>query len=99
MYSRADIEKIVRVKVKEEAVKHIADMLEEIQQHIVYETPTSNFTKRCAEECWVYAAGIGDSMNKEILTKTTIFQDFVKSVKSSPEYISKIREQKLDEIL
>jgi hypothetical protein len=99
MYSRTDIEKIVRRKVVDDAVGHISDMMEEIQQHLIFDTPTSNFTKRCADECWTYAAAIGDVMNKEILTKTTIFQDFVKSVKTSPEYISKIRAQKLDEIL
>ena len=37
-------------------------------------------------------------MNKEILTKTTIFQDFVKLIKTSPEYISNRREEKLKTI-
>ena len=99
MKTREEIEKLVRTQVKSEGVPHISDMLEGIQEYIFYKKPASKFMQLCADENWVYAAGIADSMNKEILTKTTIFQDWVKSVKTSSEYISKIREEKLNEIL
>lgn len=96
MYSREDIVKMVRIKVIDTGVDHISDMLEGIQNYIFYRKPTSKFMQLCADENWEYAAGIADRMNKEILTKTTLFQDFVKGVKTSPEYISKIREGKLN---
>lgn len=103
MYSRQDIERIVRTEVKTEGLKHISDMLEEIQRYLIYNAVspiyTSNFVKRCADESWDYAAGISDSMNREILTETTIFQEFVKSVKSLPEYISIKREIIINKLL
>ncbi len=100
MKTRKEIEDLVSKQVKTEAgIKHISDMLEGIQDYIMYKLPTSKFMQLCGDENWEYATGMGDFMNKEILTKTTIFQDFVKTVKTSPEYISKIREKKLNEIL
>jgi hypothetical protein len=97
--TRKEIEELVSRQVTPQGVKHISDMLEGIQEYIFYKKPTSKFMQLCSDENWKYAAGMGDSMNKEIVTQTTIFQDFVKMVKTSPEYVSKIREEKLNEIL
>lgn len=59
----------------------------------------SKFVELCASEKWDDALLIGDYMNKEILLKTPIFQNFVKSIKESSDYISTIREMKLKSIL
>lgn len=100
MKTRKEIEELVSKQVvTSEGIKHISDMLEGIQDYIMYKLPTSKFMQLCGDENWEYAAGMGDFMNKEILAKTTLFQEFVKTVKTSPEYISKIREEKLNEIL
>lgn len=99
MKTRKEIEELVNKHVTPEGVRHISDMLEGIQDYIMYKLPTSKFMQLCGDENWVYAAGMADIMNKEIVTQTTLFQDFVNIVKTSPEYISKIREEKLNEIL
>jgi len=57
---------------------------------------TSKFMELCSIEDWKYAAGIADRMNREILTQTECFHKFVKMVKTSPEYISIIRNMKLN---
>jgi hypothetical protein len=59
----------------------------------------SKFVELCVDENWNYASGVADSMNKEILTKTPLFQDFIRSVKTLPDYISITRENKLKNIL
>ena len=97
MISRHQIEELVRSIVKTEGVPHISDMLEGIQEYIMYKKPTSKFIQLCGDENWDYASNVADRMNKEILT-TPLFKDFVKKVKTSPEYICKIRSEKLNDI-
>jgi hypothetical protein len=80
IYTRKEIEVMVDKLVKSEGLKHISDMLEEIQDFLLNNKPTSNFCKQCAIGNWDYAIGVADKMNKEILTKTTLFQDFVRVV-------------------
>lgn len=99
MKTRDEIEKLVSKQVSDAGIKHISDMLEGIQEYIMYKKPTSKFMQLCSDENWGYAVAMADLMNKEILIQTTIFQDFVKIVKTSPEFISKRREEKLNEIL
>lgn len=98
--TRKEIESlVVRVGViKPEGIIHISNMLEGIQEYIMTRKPTSKFMELCGGEDWEYAKSMGDHMNKEILEKTELFQDFVRKIKTSPEYISKIREEKLNDI-
>lgn len=56
----------------------------------------SKFVELCCDKNWDYALFIGDRINKETLEKTTIYQDFVKEIKSSSEYISILRDKKLN---
>lgn len=113
MFSRREIENYVEIYVKQEGVRHISDMCEEIQNRIfsqvtdrLYYAPdkytqsraglrNSKFVELCSDENWEYAEGIADRMNKEILTQTECFKKFVKMVKTSPEYVSIIRNMKL----
>lgn len=64
-----------------------------------YGQRNSKFVELCCEENWDYALSIVDRINKETLEKTTIYQDFVKEIKSSSEYISILRDKKLNIIL
>jgi hypothetical protein len=90
---------VVRVGViSPEGIIHISDMLDGIQEYIMTRKPTSKFMELCGDENWDYATSIADNMNKEVLKKTELYQDFVKKVKTSSEYISKIRNVKLKEI-
>ena len=81
MYSREEIVKMTEKYVTSDGVRHISDMLEEIQHHMLTGRRNSNFVELCAKEDWVYAAGVADKMNKEILTQTPLFKDFVKDIK------------------
>lgn len=81
-----------------EDILHVSNMLEGIQEYIMTRKPTSKFMELCGDENWDYATSIADNMNKEVLKKTELYQDFVKKVKTSSEYISKIRNVKLKEI-
>lgn len=98
MLSRQQIEELVGKIVKIEGISHISDMLEGIQLYIMYKKPTSKFMQLCADENWEYASNVADRMNKEILTQSDLFQNFVKKIKTSPEYICKIRGEKLNDI-
>ena len=55
----------------------------------------SKFVELCADERWEEADLIGDRINKDTLSQTTIYQDFVKNIKSSGEYRSIVRNMKL----
>jgi hypothetical protein len=59
----------------------------------------SKFVELCASEKWEDALTMADYMNKVILEKTPCFQNFVKEIKASPDYVSTIREMKLRSIL
>ena len=102
--TRSDIELLVsniglnNPDTIKEDILHISDMLEGIQEYIMTRKPTSKFMELCGDENWEYASNIGDRLNKEVLEKTQTFQDFVKKVKTSSEYISKIRSEKLDNL-
>ena len=62
--------------------KHISDMLEDIQEHMMNKKPACKFVEVCAEEDWTIAERIADSMNKEVLQKKPrIFKDFVRDIK------------------
>lgn len=61
-------------------VLDITDLLEEIQNYILYNGHTCNFTKQCGDENWEYAYGIADRRIKELLKDTRLFQDFVERV-------------------
>lgn len=118
MYDRKQLRdfihsKIVGMTITDEAIRHVIDMLEEIQNRMfsvvtdrLYYTPdkstrdragqrSSKFVELCSDENWDYAADMGDRINKETLEKTTIYQDFVKLIKSSSEYVSIMRDNKL----
>lgn len=60
---------------------------------------SSKFVELCASEKWEDALSMADYMNKTILEKTPCFQNFVKSIKESSDYISTTREMKLRFIL
>ena len=60
--------------------------------------PVSKFQELCSHEDWSNAFGIADSMNKEILSETTLYQSFVKNVKQLPDYISISRSGKLNQL-
>lgn len=62
------------------AVKHIADMLDGIQEYLLYNKPNCKFVELCAEEKWERAISVADSINKEVLKNTTLFQTFVSVV-------------------
>jgi len=118
MYNRKDLVNFINSKttgmtVTDEAVRHITDILEEIQNRLfslvndrLYYTPdkfiqsragqrSSKFVELCADENWEYAMNMGDRINKETLEKTTIYQDFVREIKSSSDYVSILRDNKL----
>lgn len=97
MYSTEQIHEIVGNKlnakyssVSEIAKNHIVSMLIEIQSYLIDNAPCCKFVELCSNENWIYAKGVADSTNKQILTETTIFQDFVKVVG---------RERKINKIL
>ena len=79
-------------------ILHISDMLEGIQEYIMTGNPTSKFIQLCGDENWDYASSMGDRLNKEVLEKTQTFQNFVNKVKTSTEYISKMRNEKLNNL-
>ena len=82
--TRVEIEElVVRIGViKPEGIIHISNMLEGIQEYIMTRKPTSKFMKLCGDENWDYAICVADNMNKEILNKTGLFQDFVRKIKT-----------------
>lgn len=79
-------------------IQHISNMLEGIQEYIMTGNPTSKFMQLCGDENWDYASSMGDRLNKEVLEKTQTFENFVKKVKTSPEYISKMRNEKINNL-
>ena len=96
MYSREQIEKIVG-KWYDSITEyhpgddiHVCDMLEGIQDYLLYNKPPSKFMQFCAEEKWDGAYGVADQTNRGVLKATTIYQDFVRVVG---------REKKLNTIL
>jgi hypothetical protein len=50
------------------------------------------------DEDWESAEYFADSKNKEVLTVTDFYPTFVKKVKTYPMYISKRRNEKLNDI-
>lgn len=83
----------------DEGVRKLHPMLCEMRDYIMYNKPTSKFYKLCSNENWEKAEYFADNQNKEVLKKIDLFQSFVKKIKTSPEYISKTREEKLNQIL
>lgn len=94
MYSREQIEKIVSKWFIDNPTDgddiHVSNMLEEIQDYLLYNKPSCSFVKFCAEEKWDGAFGVADQINKGILKHSTIYQDFVRVVG---------RERKINKIL
>lgn len=54
-----------------------------------------SFVEAVHKEDWVKAKAVGDLWNKEAI-EDGLYQDFVKFVKTSSEYILKMREEKLN---
>lgn len=101
--TRIEIQNIAsKVVTNSDILPHAVDMMEDMYNHIFYREKFKNpckFIKLCIEENWEYAIAVGDSANKQILKQSKLYHNFVKSVKTSPEYISKIREEQLNKIL
>jgi hypothetical protein len=57
----------------------------------------SNFIKQCVLEDWKYATAIADPLNKELLGDD-FYQDFVRDVKNSSDFISMVRNIKLESL-
>jgi len=116
MFNRKQIEIFTSKYVNQTGLKHISDMLEEIQNRMfsqiqdkLYYTPdkftkdkagkrNSKFIELCANGNWKDALFIADARNKEILSGTPLFQEFIDKVKSSPGYIAIKRNMTLSSI-
>lgn len=61
--------------------------------------PTSNFVKLCSNEHWEHASAVADTVNKGFLKHSTIYQDYIRDIKKSPEYLSTFRNNKLKSVL
>lgn len=99
MLTRKELEKITSNVFINDAVSHISDMLEEIQDYMIRKAKGENahnskFIESCANEDWDRANCIADRMNKEALTHH-FYQDFVKMVKISED----MRDAKIHRIL
>ncbi len=101
--TRVEIENIAsKIVTNSDVLPHVVDMMVDMYNHIFYKEKysyPSKFIKLCIEENWEYAIGVvSDSPNRQILKQTRLYHDFIKMIKTSPEYISKIREQRLNQI-
>jgi len=69
--------------------------------HIIFEKfmdpkkPECSFVEAIYKGDWVKARAIGDLFNKEAID-ANLYQNFVKFVKTSSEYITKMRDDKLN---
>jgi hypothetical protein len=57
--------------------------------------PESSFVEAIYKGDWVKARAVGDLFNKEAID-ANLYQNFVKFVKTSSEYITKMRDDKLN---
>ena len=108
MFSKEELSKRVNKinwvhsDTKSEKIKHTIFLLGEIQKFIYSrvdgsECYPSNFIKQCVLEDWKYATAIADPLNKELLGDD-FYQDFVRDVKNSSDFISMVRNIKLESL-
>ena len=97
MYSNEQIRELAKNRlnnhysdISAESFNHIVSMLTEIQSYLIDNMPCCKFVELCSNENWDYAKHVADKTNKQILSETTIFQDFVRVVG---------RERKINKIL
>lgn len=99
MFTRREISKDASKLFVDEAISHICDMCEEIQEYIILRSKgetvyKSKFIESCSNEDWGRAYEIADRINKDAL-QVRFYQNFVKKVKVIPE----VRDAKLSRIL
>ena len=87
------------VKYTPEGLEHYIHILQLIDYKMLHpEIPESGFVTAVAEENWIKALGVADTRNKEAFG-IKLFHKFVVHVKQTPQYISKRREEKLNNLL
>lgn len=87
------------VRYTPEGLEHYMKILQLIAYKMLNpEIPESSFVEAVAQENWIKAQSIADTRNKEAFG-IKMFQKFVGHVKTTPQYISKMREEKLNSLL
>jgi hypothetical protein len=87
------------VRFTAEGLEHYMRILQLIAYKMLNpEIPESNFVTLVAQENWSKAQVVADTRNKEAFG-VDLFQKFVAYVKTTPQYISKKREEKLNLII
>jgi hypothetical protein len=87
------------VRYSSEGLEHYMRVLQLIAYKMLNpEIPESSFITAVAEENWIKALGVADTRNKEAFG-IKLFHKFVDYVKTTPQYISKKREEKLNSLI
>lgn len=87
------------VRYSPEGLEHYMKILQLIAYKMLHpEVPESSFITAVVEENWPKALAVADTRNKEAFG-IKLFHKFVDHVKTTPQYISKIREEKLNSLL
>lgn len=87
------------VKYSEEGWNHYVNILNTIKDKLFYpDKPESNFVELVVSEQWDKAFHFADTINKEAF-KINLFQNFIKYIKNSPEYIQHNRNIQLNKLL
>lgn len=82
-----------------EGLEHYMRVLQLIAHKMINpEVPESSFITAVVEENWPKALAVADTRNKEAFG-IKLFHKFVAYVKTTPQYISKRREEKLNNLL
>ena len=86
------------VKYTAEGLDHYMKVLQLIAHKMLNpEVPESSFITAVANENWPKALAVADTRNKEAFG-IKLFHKFVNHVKTTPQYISKMREEKLNNL-
>jgi hypothetical protein len=87
------------IKYSEETWNHYKNILTPIKDKLFYpDKPECNFVELVVSEQWDKAFYIADTRNKEAF-KIDLFQNFIKYIKNSPEYIQYNRDIQLNKLL
>lgn len=99
-----EIEKYIDVNLKNRMTQsaidngmlfHIINICTDIKDSLINDRIPCSFVKHCLNEDWDRAKAVADRWNKDILNETDFFPNFLQHVKTSSEYIQKIREKNI----
>lgn len=74
---------------------HIVNICIDIKDCLINDRIPCSFVKHCLNEDWDRAKAVADRWNKDTLNETDFYPNFLHQVKTSSEYIQKIREKNI----